>query len=64
MDIDIEWGSGVHGDAENVFGSIADALFKQDKYLNGSFNGDDALDKVGKVNVFITLIDFSTGVII
>ena len=33
----------VHPDPENVFGSIADALFKEDKYLAGSFEW--AVDK-------------------
>lgn len=38
MDLMIYWKDRRHGDPENIFGSIADALFKQDKYLAGSFD--------------------------
>ena len=38
MDIFITWGSDSHGDPENIFGAIADALFVDDKYLAGSFD--------------------------
>ena len=54
MDLMIHWGSGQHGDPENIFGSIADALFKQDKYLAGSFDFKDGGEFVG-VEVTITL---------
>ena len=37
MDIKIWWVSENHGDPENVFGSVADALFENDKHLDGSF---------------------------
>lgn len=37
MDILISWKNGSHGDPENIFGSIADALFYNDKNLWGSF---------------------------
>lgn len=37
MDILISWKNGAHGDPENIFGSIADALFHNDKNLYGSF---------------------------
>jgi hypothetical protein len=37
MDIQIHFKGYSHGDPENIFGAIADALFTQDKYLSGSF---------------------------
>ena len=37
LDIFIWWANRAHGDAENVFKGIADALFVNDKYLMGSF---------------------------
>lgn len=33
MRLFIRWANDAHGDPEGVFGSIADALFIQDKYL-------------------------------
>ena len=54
MDILIHWCGDVHGDPENVFGSIADSLFKQDKYLAGAFDfGEDW--KQGGVEITITI---------
>lgn len=47
MAINIYWNGKAHADPENVFGSIADALFEQDKYLAGSF--DFAHQKKGSV---------------
>lgn len=38
MDIEISWKGNAHGDPENIFGSIADALFYNDKHLYGSFS--------------------------
>lgn len=37
MDLEISFKNGMHGDPENIFGSIADALFFNDKNLYGSF---------------------------
>lgn len=37
MDLMIYWGKENHGDPEGIFGSIADALFEDDKHLDGSF---------------------------
>lgn len=54
MDIMIHWKNNAHADPENVFGSIADALFKQDKYVKGSF--DFVHDGRGMVEVSITLL--------
>lgn len=38
MDLVISWKNDAHGDPENIFGSIADALFHNDKNLYGSFS--------------------------
>lgn len=37
MFLNICWSNKTHGDPENIFGSIADALFKNDKNLDGAF---------------------------
>lgn len=54
MDLKISFKGGVHGDPENIFGSIADALFYNDKNLYGSFlplKGETA----GRVHCIITV---------
>lgn len=56
MDLLIHWADRKNGDPENIFGSMADALFKQDKYLIGSF--DYIHDGGGFVEVTITLLDY------
>lgn len=56
MDIMIRWGLEVHGDPENIFGSIADSLFKQDKWLAGSFDFESGHGG-GSVEITITLQD-------
>ena len=54
MDIEIEWGSRAHRpDPENVFGSIADALFHNDQKLAGSFDFKEAEDGKARVKVKI-----------
>jgi hypothetical protein len=56
MDIMITWHSHSHGDPENIFGAIADALFEQDKYLTGSFDFHEVPEKDhGRVDVEITI---------
>lgn len=55
MDIKIFWMNGLHADPDNVFKGIADALFKNDKFLDGSFESDYAPDSKGRVEVSITL---------
>lgn len=55
MDLQIYWCSDAHADPDNVFKGIADALFENDKYLAGSFDFTQAIDKKGKVDVTITL---------
>ena len=56
MDIKIYWKNKAHADSENCFGSIADALFVQDRNLDGSFTGEVSADGKGRVEVSI-LID-------
>lgn len=55
MDIQIWWKNEAHADGENVFGSIADALFKNDKKLDGSFENKGSSSKEGSVKVQIIL---------
>jgi hypothetical protein len=56
MDLVIAWKNGQHGDPENIFGSIADALFVNDKNLNGSFEAQKSSDGFGKVCVVIRIL--------
>jgi len=56
MDIMIHWASKVHGDPENIFGSIADALFHNDKNLAGSFDYEYSSDGTAWVEVTITTL--------
>lgn len=55
MDIVIKWSSERRGDPENIFGSIADALFEQDKYLVGSFDYVEEKAERGEVEITITI---------
>ena len=57
MDIKIYWRDGHHGDPENIFGSIADALFFNDKHLDGSFNSEMSMNEKGRVEVTINIKD-------
>ena len=60
MEIEIFWNcdiEGRHPDPENVFGSIADALFINDKNLDGSFASARAPDGKPRVDVLISLSD-------
>ncbi len=54
MDIRIYWMNGIHGDPDNIFKGIADALFKNDKYLDGSFETHRSEDGKGRVEIEIT----------
>ena len=60
MDIKIMWGSGNHGDPENIFGSIADALFYNDKHLAGSFDFDYSKERRGSVDILLTISEQRT----
>ena|SRR6185369_14267578 len=55
MDIRIFWKDDTHGDPENIFGSIADALFYNDRNLDGSFKSEIAKDEKGRVEIIITI---------
>lgn len=55
MDIRIFWKDNTHGDPENIFGSIADALFYNDKNLDGSFKSEIAKDGKGRVEIIIMI---------
>ena len=59
MDLTIRWKHNAHGDPENIFGSIADSLFFQDKDLDGSFESAVSEDGHGLVEVVITLININ-----
>lgn len=53
--IDIYWVNGVHADPDNIFKGLADALFENDKFLDGSFESHYASDGKGRVEVEIYL---------
>jgi len=53
MEIYIEWKDNRRGDPENIFGSIADALFDNDKFLAGSFDFNPEPTGAGRVRVRI-----------
>lgn len=54
MDIRIYWRNGIHGDPDNIFKGIAGALFKNDKYLDGSFETHYSPEGKGRVEIDIT----------
>lgn len=54
MDLKIYWADETHADPENVFGSIADALFFHDKHIAGSFDFEHEAGK-GRVEVEIKI---------
>lgn len=55
MDIKIYYKNRAHGDPDNIWKALADALFKSDKYLDGSFESQIAQDGEGRVEVTITI---------
>lgn len=55
MDINIWWANCKHGDPDNIWKGIADALFVQDKHLNGSFESDHHSEGKGRVEVKIKI---------
>jgi hypothetical protein len=59
MNINIHWRDKHHGDPENIFGSIADALFFNDKELDGSFKSDMSKNERASVEVEIIINDVS-----
>lgn len=59
MNLQIEWADNKHADPDNVFKGIADALFENDKNLDGSFVTKMAQDGRGKVIVHLLLDEAS-----
>jgi len=57
MTLKIFWKGEAHGDPENIFGSIADALFVNDKYLEGEFKYEQSKEKRARVEVTIEIDD-------
>jgi hypothetical protein len=57
MDLQIVWKDKKHGDPESIFGSIADALWENDKFLAGSFDYSYSDTKQASVRVTITIND-------
>lgn len=55
MHIHITWASEVHGDPENIFGSIADSLFEDDKHVEGGMTFEHGTTKDASVKVTIHL---------
>lgn len=60
MDLKIRWRNGAHGDPENIFGSIADALFYNDKHLAGSFEFEYSSEGKGSVDILLTISEQRT----
>lgn len=56
MSLKIYWANKKHGDCDNVFKGIADALFMNDKYLaSEGFDYEYCPDKKGRVEVTIKI---------
>lgn len=55
MDIKIFWKHGAHGDPDNIFKGIADALFLDDRNLDGSFESFITEDGKGRVEIKIAI---------
>jgi hypothetical protein len=55
MNLQIFWGKRSHGDPDNIWKGIADALFQNDNDVSGCFSSHSASDKVGRVEVEIHL---------
>lgn len=53
MDLMIHYNGEAHADPENIFGSIADALFYNDKHVAGSFDFDH--DGSGRVEILLAV---------
>lgn len=57
LDLKIYWHNKAHGDPDNIFKGIADALIHQDKNVDGSFASEMAPDKIGRVEALLTITD-------
>jgi len=51
MDLTIYWKNGAHGDPDNIWKGIADALFKNDRNVDGSFESYVKTGGQGTVHV-------------
>lgn len=57
LDLNIYWHNKAHGDPDNIFKGIADALIHQDKNVDGSFASAIASDGYGRVEGLLTITD-------
>ena len=57
LDLKIYWHNKAHGDPDNIFKGIADALIHQDKNVDGSFASAIASDGYGRVEGLLTITD-------
>lgn len=55
MNLMIYWRNRAHGDPDNIWKGIADALFADDRNLNGGFESAVAPDGKGKVEITIKI---------
>lgn len=55
MDLIIHWKNNAHGDPDNIFKGIADALFWNDKNLDGSFESRLSQNNKGRVEVTLLI---------
>lgn len=61
MHLHIVWADETHGDPENIFGSVADALFKNDKHLAGSFDFEHSKNKRSRIDITIQIHGLGTA---
>ncbi len=57
MDLKIYFKNGHHADPDNIFKGIADALFRDDKDLDGSFCSEISASGEGRVEISIKIED-------
>jgi len=57
VDMKIYWMNDQHGDADNVFKGILDAIFRNDKnVVAGSYESSKCPEKKGRVEVTVTIL--------
>lgn len=56
MDLTIYWKNGAHGDPDNIWKGIADALFKNDRNVDGSFESFTKTGGQGTVHVKLQIL--------
>ncbi len=57
MDLTIYWKNGAHGDPDNIWKGICDALFKNDRNVDGSFKSWLSPTAKGVVRVTLKIYD-------